>query len=49
VRTSDNDDNDDNDDDVLWKAVPGSGTCIHEGPLTKLVMCLQHDIVRSGR
>jgi len=24
---------------VLWKAVPGSGTCIREGPLTKLWMC----------
>ena len=34
---------------VLWKAVPGSRTCIREGLLVKLGMCPRHDIVRSGR
>jgi len=26
---------------VLWKAVPGSGTCIREGPLAKLAVYWQ--------
>jgi len=34
---------------VLWKTVPGSGTCIREGPLAELGKCTRHDIVRSGR
>ena len=34
---------------VLWKAVPGSATCIREGPLAELGTCTRHDIVRSGR
>jgi len=34
---------------VLWKAVPVSGTCICEGPIAELGKCTRHDIVRSGR
>ena len=34
---------------VIWKAVPGSRSCICEGPLTELGKCTRHDIVRSGR
>ena len=34
---------------VIWKVVPGSRTCIREGPLTELGKCTRHDIVRSGR
>jgi len=31
---------------VIWKAVPGSRTCIREGPLAELGKCTRHDIVR---
>jgi len=31
---------------VLWKVVPGSRTCIREGPLAELGKCTRHDIVR---
>jgi len=29
---------------VIWKAVPGSRTCIREGPLAELGKCTQHDV-----
>jgi len=34
---------------VIWKAVPGSRTCIREGQLAELGKCTRYDIVRSGR
>ena len=34
---------------VIWKAVPGSRTCIREGPLVEPGKCTRHNIVHSGR
>ena len=31
---------------MLWKAVPGSRTCICESPLAELGMCPRRDMVR---
>jgi len=32
---------------LIWKAVPGSRSCIREGPLTELGKCMRHDIVEQ--
>ena len=29
---------------VIWEAVPGSRSCVREGPLTELGKCTRHDI-----